>query len=189
MRRLGPVLGRRVLVTGASGGVGRFAVQLAARAGAHVIASVGSPERAEGLQALGAGEILAGTAKPAEPVFGVLDNVGGNLLAEVFGALEDGGIALSIGWASCEPTILDFEEERMKGVLKRLEPFTESSSGTYGTSGSAVAVSGCWYIWPRFPAFRWTDRRSGELGRGLCAFLGLIAAADSWRVSGGGCGL
>ncbi|MEU7747140.1 zinc-binding dehydrogenase [Nonomuraea sp. NPDC049158] len=124
VRRLGPVLGRRVLVTGASGGVGRFAVQLAARAGAHVIASVGSPERAEGLQALGAGEILAGTAKPAEPVFGVLDNVGGNLLTEAFGALEDGGIALSIGWASREPTIIDFEEERMKGVLKRLEPFT-----------------------------------------------------------------
>ena len=31
LRRLGPVFGRRVLVTGAAGGVGRFAVQLAAR--------------------------------------------------------------------------------------------------------------------------------------------------------------
>src|SRR5215475_949515 len=39
LRRLGPVAGRRVLITGASGGVGRFAVQLAARAGAHVIRS------------------------------------------------------------------------------------------------------------------------------------------------------
>jgi NADPH:quinone reductase-like Zn-dependent oxidoreductase len=36
LRRLGSVLGKRVLVTGASGGVGGFAVQLAERAGAHV---------------------------------------------------------------------------------------------------------------------------------------------------------
>ncbi|GAA3648127.1 zinc-binding dehydrogenase [Nonomuraea antimicrobica] len=124
VRRLGPVLGRRVLVTGASGGVGRFAVQLAARAGAYVIASVGSAERAAGLQALGARDILVGPAMPAEPVFGVLDNVGGKLLAEAFGILEDGGVALSVGWASREPTVIDFEEERMKGIHKRVEPFT-----------------------------------------------------------------
>jgi len=53
LRRLGPVAERRVLITGASGGVGRFAVQLAARAGAHVIASVGNPERGDGLARLG----------------------------------------------------------------------------------------------------------------------------------------
>ncbi|GAA3310219.1 hypothetical protein GCM10020295_76730 [Streptomyces cinereospinus] len=55
---LGP--DKRVLVTGASGGVGRFAVQLAARAGAHVIASVGSAARGEGLTRLGADEVLVG---------------------------------------------------------------------------------------------------------------------------------
>lgn len=52
LRGLGPLLGRRVLITGASGGVGRFAVQLAARAGAHVIAAVGSAARGAGLSAL-----------------------------------------------------------------------------------------------------------------------------------------
>ncbi|WP_205718309.1 zinc-binding dehydrogenase [Actinomadura sp. WMMA1423] len=123
VRRLGPVLGRRVLVTGASGGVGRFAVQLLARAGAHVVAAVGRPERAEGLSALGAAEILVGSQRPGAPVFGVLDNVGGALLAECFERLEDGGLVLSIGWASREPTVIDFEEMRMKGGVRSLEPF------------------------------------------------------------------
>src|SRR5919198_2261094 len=53
-----PLLGRRVLVTGASGGVGRFAVQLAKRGGAHVTAVSASPERAKGLAGLGADEIV-----------------------------------------------------------------------------------------------------------------------------------
>jgi NADPH:quinone reductase-like Zn-dependent oxidoreductase len=44
----GNVLGRRVLVTGASGGVGRLAVQLAHLAGAHVTGVSASPERARG---------------------------------------------------------------------------------------------------------------------------------------------
>lgn len=123
LRALGPVVGRRVLITGASGGVGRYAVQLAARAGAHVVAAVGSPARGEGLEQLGAAEVVVGV-NGVEPVFGVLDNVGGKLLAQAFSLVSDGGSVQSIGMASNEPTTINFEHERRLGNRKRLEPFT-----------------------------------------------------------------
>jgi NADPH:quinone reductase len=124
LRALGPVVGRRVLITGASGGVGRFAVQLAARAGAHVVAAVGSAARGAGLPELGAHEVVVGLADVTEPVFGVLDNVGGQLLTEAFGLVADGGSLQSIGMASNTPSTIDFERERRLGARKRLEPFT-----------------------------------------------------------------
>jgi NADPH2:quinone reductase len=123
LRRLGSLVGRRVLITGASGGVGRFAVQLAARAGAHVVASVGSPERAEGLAALGAAEVVVGLDGIAEPVYGALDNVGGRTLADAYALLEPGGSVQSVGMASLEPTSIDFEQARLRGGDTRIEAF------------------------------------------------------------------
>lgn len=122
VRRLGAVVGRRVLITGASGGVGRLAVQLAARAGAHVIAAVGSAERGAGLRALGAAEVVVGLEGVA-PVYGVLEHVGGKTLADAFGLLTDGGRVISVGAASGEPTTIDFEAERMTMLHKHIEPF------------------------------------------------------------------
>jgi NADPH:quinone reductase-like Zn-dependent oxidoreductase len=115
LRRLGPLAGRRVLITGASGGVGRFAVQLAARAGAHVIASVGSLARGDGLAELGAAEVVAGLAGVTQPVYGALDQVGGRMLADVYALLEPGGCVQSVGMASLEPTSINFEQARMRG--------------------------------------------------------------------------
>src|SRR5262249_45671942 len=79
---VGALVGRRVLITGASGGVGRFAVQLAARAGAHVIAAVGSPARGDGLPDLGAAEVAVSLDDIFEPVDGAIDNVGGQVLSD-----------------------------------------------------------------------------------------------------------
>jgi NADPH:quinone reductase-like Zn-dependent oxidoreductase len=123
VRRLGPIQGRRVLVLGASGGVGRFAVQLAAQKGAHVIASVGSPARGEGLRELGAAEIVIGPAGLRGRVHGVLDTVGGAQLAEAFLRLEDDGVVQAIGKASREPTVIDFERARIESQRGRIENF------------------------------------------------------------------
>ena len=151
IRALGPVVGRRVLITGASGGVGRFAVQLAARAGAHVIAAVGSAARGDGLASLGAAEVVVGLDNLAEPVFGVLDSVGGPLLAQAFSLVGEGGSVQSIGMASGEPTTIDFQVERGASVRKRLEPFNvgcrfEPTSNTYSSwwsTANSTRSSGC----------------------------------------------
>jgi NADPH:quinone reductase-like Zn-dependent oxidoreductase len=118
--------GERVLITGASGGVGRFAVQLAARAGAHVIASVGSLERGDGLAGLGAAEVVAGLGGLTQPVHGALDHVGGRTLADVYALLEPAGCVQSVGMASLEPTSIDFEQARMRGG-GRIEAFVVGS--------------------------------------------------------------
>ncbi|WP_199827747.1 zinc-binding dehydrogenase [Streptomyces specialis] len=99
------ILGRRVLITGAAGGVGRYAVQLAALGGAHVVASVGSPARAAGLAGLGAHEVVVGLKGVDRPVDLVLDNVGGPQLAAAWELLAPGGGVVNIGWASEEPAV------------------------------------------------------------------------------------
>src|SRR3954447_12908192 len=76
-----PVLARKVLVTGASGGVGRFAVQLAKRAGAHVTAVSRNAERAAGLEELGADAILHELEPEGERFDLVVEGVGGASLS------------------------------------------------------------------------------------------------------------
>ncbi|MFG3119613.1 zinc-binding dehydrogenase [Streptomyces sp. NPDC048197] len=106
LRRAGQLLGRRVMITGASGGVGRFAIQLAARAGAEVVAISGNPAQADGLRALGAHEVHTDPAAVERPVFTVLDNVGGQQLVDAFDALEAHGTLFSVGRASETDAVL-----------------------------------------------------------------------------------
>jgi NADPH:quinone reductase-like Zn-dependent oxidoreductase len=122
LRAAGPILGRRVLVTSAAGGVGQFAIQLAVLGGAYVIASVGSPERGEGLLELGADDVIVGLGGLDEPVHAVIENVGGELLADAFERLAPGGSLQSVGWTSGEPAI--FPPYSTVGPAKSLTSFT-----------------------------------------------------------------
>jgi NADPH:quinone reductase len=98
----GNPIARRVLVTGASGGVGRFAVQLAHIGGAHVTAVSASPERARGLTALGADEVIH-ELTPEGPEFDVIvEGVGGpSLGAAIQRVAPDGTI---VSFASTDPS-------------------------------------------------------------------------------------
>ncbi|MEU5577388.1 zinc-binding dehydrogenase [Streptomyces huasconensis] len=101
--RIGPILGRRVLVTGATGGVGRYAVQLARRGGAHVIAVTGDPEgRGDMLRTLGAHEVVAAPEEAGAPVDGVVDVIGGRQLVAAYEKLGPHGTLVSVGQAGGE---------------------------------------------------------------------------------------
>lgn len=88
----GAVLGREVLVTGATGGVGQFAVQLAAAAGARVTALVSGPQRIEEARSLGAHRAVT-TLDDATlgPFHLILEGVGGEVLAAAVRHVAPGG--------------------------------------------------------------------------------------------------
>ncbi|HTR02456.1 MAG TPA: NADP-dependent oxidoreductase [Thermoanaerobaculia bacterium] len=85
---------QRVLVTGGAGNVGAYAVQLARRAGALVVATCRAND-AERVRGLGAGDVVTDDAAPLPPVDAVLDTVGGDAVARAFGAVRPGGLVVS----------------------------------------------------------------------------------------------
>jgi NADPH2:quinone reductase len=102
----GDVLARRVLVTGASGGVGRFAVQLGHLAGAHVTGVSASPERARGLTDLGADEVIHELQPEGEPFDVIVEGVGGASLGAALQRVAHDGIVVS--FASSDPSPTEF---------------------------------------------------------------------------------
>ncbi|MDE1860687.1 MAG: NADP-dependent oxidoreductase [Candidatus Micrarchaeota archaeon] len=91
--------GMRVLITGASGGVGSMAVQLAKSVGAYVIATT-SAENMEMLKSLGADEVIDYTKgdfskEVKEPVDVVFDTVGRDTLSKSYGLVKRGGILVT----------------------------------------------------------------------------------------------
>ncbi len=135
---------RSVLVTGASGGVGRFAIQLAAQLGGDVTALVSSEERGRPLVDLGAGTIAVGKATGG-PFDVILESVGGEVLAQALHDVADGGLIVSYGNSSGVPTTFDVSDFYRHGGA-RLYAFVlphelgQSRSGTLDLARLAVMV-------------------------------------------------
>lgn len=95
-----------ILVTGANGGVGSFAVSLLARNGYSVIAATGRPEESEYLKKLGAQSVINRNelSEPGRPLSkerwaGAIDSVGSHTLANVCAATRTEGAVAACGLA------------------------------------------------------------------------------------------
>jgi len=108
------VAGQTVLIHGAAGGVGVFAVQLACWAGAHVIGTA-SARNSDFLRELGANEVIDYTTTRFEQVVHdvdlVFDTVGGDTLERSWQVVKPGGVLVSV--VSPRPS---FEEAKAHGV-------------------------------------------------------------------------
>src|SRR5262245_43211894 len=108
LAKRGPLLARRVLVTGATGGVGNFALQLARLGGADVTASVRRTEQAALVRQAGAQEVVVGDEIPATPKYDlVVESVGGRTLGTALAALERGGVCVTLGVSSSSEVTFD----------------------------------------------------------------------------------
>ena len=110
---IGPLIARRALVTGASGGVGRFAVQLAKMAGAHVTAVSASPERAKGLRELGADAIIHELEPTGDEFDGIVEGVGGASLGAAIQRVAAQGTIVS--FASSDPAPVEYPSRALFG--------------------------------------------------------------------------
>jgi NADPH:quinone reductase-like Zn-dependent oxidoreductase len=117
-----PLLGRSALVTGASGGVGHFALQLARAAGARVVALLRRPDYADAARRDGAHEVAigegAGPARAYGPYDLIVESVGGQTLAGALELLAPGGTCVTLGVSESPEVTFNARHFFLKGGTK-----------------------------------------------------------------------
>lgn len=108
LRAAGPLIGRRLLITGASGGVGHYVTELAAGAGAEVTVVTADAERGARLAELGAATVVHDVADAAGPFDAVMESTGGSALPAALAKVAPRGTLLWFGQASRTPATVDF---------------------------------------------------------------------------------
>lgn len=163
LRHGAPLLGKRVLITGAAGGVGNLAVQLAARSGARVTAVVGGPDRARVLDGLGAAEIVT-RIEEAQGCFAlILEAAGGASLAAAIERVEPRGAVVAFGNSSGEPTAIDFRQfgDHQNARIQAFHYFTSEPEERFAPDlGLLAALVADGSLRPRVVEQDW-----GEIGR------------------------
>ncbi|HEY2260043.1 MAG TPA: zinc-binding dehydrogenase [Solirubrobacteraceae bacterium] len=130
----GFVLGKELLVTGASGGVGRFAVQLAALAGARVTAMA---RRTGGLTELGAAELISELGPDGREFDVILDAIGGPVLGAALQRVAPRGIIVNFAATVTDPVSYPTRELFSRAPGARLYGLYVFSELEHSRSGAA----------------------------------------------------
>lgn len=149
----------KVIVTGATGGVGSLALQMLAQLGYHVVALTGKDSELEYLQSLGASETLLrsqidlNSERPLEKAqwAGALDAVGGSTLAWLTRTMQQNGAIASFGNAGGAE------------LHTTVYPFILRGIRLIGVDSAATAMALRQAIWQRLA----TDLRPQQLGRSV----------------------
>ncbi len=160
LRHGAPLLGKRVLITGAAGGVGNLAVQLAARSGARVTAIVGNAERGRVVDGLGAAEIVTTIAAAQGRFALILEAAGGASLKAAIERVEHRGTVVVFGNSSGEPTPINFRDfaEHQNARIQGFHYFTSEAEERFGPDLALLAgLIADGSLRPRISEHGWRD--------------------------------
>jgi NADPH:quinone reductase-like Zn-dependent oxidoreductase len=159
----GALLGRHVLITAATGGVGGYAIQLARRAGAQVTGAVRRPEASDRLCALGADAAVPVTALGG-PYDLVLESLGGAVLAAALGAVSPGGTVVSFGNGTRQPATVDVTSFYLKHGARLVGFVIQMSGHPYGPDlGYLASMMGAGLLVPPPTGHEGGWRQAGEV--------------------------
>lgn len=146
LRKGGLLIGKKVLVDGASGGLGQLVVQLAAASGAEVFSHIRQEEARPIVEPWSSGGVIVGptleAARASGPYELIIDSVGGSTLSAAMTMLPANGICITLGATAGDPiavesrALLDSPGASVQSMLV----FNEIGPGNQAAEGLAILL-------------------------------------------------